>query len=189
MASPFPKYQILCALHFLVFLQTKVLCYQYKVGDLDDWGVPTSANPLIYTNWSQKHQFTIGDSLLFLYPPSQDSLVQVTEQAFNSCNISNPILYMDDGNSVFNLTSPGKFYFTSGASGHCQNSQKLEISVGSTNGSAFSPSDSSTMLPAMSPSFSNVFGSIPTSSSTSKFIPVSNLGAIGSAILILFSCI
>ncbi|XP_077247519.1 early nodulin-like protein 8 [Tasmannia lanceolata] len=174
------KYQIFCAFHFLVFLQTIVLCNQYKVGDLDAWGIPTPANPHIYTNWSKKHQFKIGDSLLFIYPPSQDSLVQVTVQAFNGCNISDPILHMDDGNSVFNLTSPGNFYFTSGASGHCQKSQKLEVTVGSTNGSALPPSYAPTILPETSPS---------TSSTKTQVPPFSISAAIGSAIVVLLSCI
>lgn len=55
------KYQFLCAV--LVLLHTGVLCFQYKVGDLDAWGIPTSGNRLVYTNWAQKHHFQIGDSL------------------------------------------------------------------------------------------------------------------------------
>ncbi|XP_058106644.1 early nodulin-like protein 8 [Magnolia sinica] len=183
-----PKYQLLSAFHFLLLLQTKVLCIQYKVGDLDAWGMPTSSNRQIYTNWSKKHNFQIGDSLMFLYPPSQDSVIQVTEQAFSACNISDPILHMDDGNSVFNITSLGKFYFTSGAPGHCEESQKLEVSVFPTNGS-FSPSYAPTMLPANSPSYSNVFGSIPASSAMLHSISSLVTIAIGSAMIILLSCI
>ncbi|KAG4389941.1 hypothetical protein GLYMA_06G189251v4 [Glycine max] len=26
-------------------IQAKVFCYQYKVGDLDAWGIPSSENP------------------------------------------------------------------------------------------------------------------------------------------------
>lgn len=44
-------------------IQTKVFCYQYKVGDLDAWGIPTSANPQIYAKWSKYHNLTLGDSL------------------------------------------------------------------------------------------------------------------------------
>lgn len=55
------NYQFLCAV--LVLLHTRVLCFQYKVGDLDAWGIPTSVNSHVYTNWAQKHHFQIGDSL------------------------------------------------------------------------------------------------------------------------------
>ncbi|KAJ8626392.1 hypothetical protein MRB53_019699 [Persea americana] len=181
-------YQFLCAV--LVLLHTRVLCFQYKVGDLDAWGIPTSVNSHVYTNWAQKHHFQIGDSLLFLYPPSQDSVIQVTEQAFNNCNISEPIRYLQDGNSVFNLTSPQKYYFTSGVPGHCEKSQKLGISLISGDGSSFSPSYAPSMLPATSPSYANAFGSIPTSSSpTLQGLFGSVIVAVGSAIMFILYCI
>ncbi|GMQ05959.1 hypothetical protein CsSME_00050751 [Camellia sinensis var. sinensis] len=163
-----PKYQfLLYALQFLLLLmQNKVECYQYKVGDLDAWGIPTSSNPHVYTNWakSNNHIFTIGDSLMFLYPPSQDSVIQVTEQSYNTCNLKNPILYMNNGNSLFNITKSGEFYFTSGVQGHCEKSQKLHVSVaGNASSIAFSPSHG----PATAPSYPNVFGSIPMAPSSS----------------------
>ncbi|CAL5433514.1 unnamed protein product [Camellia sinensis] len=160
-----PKYYFLWyALQFFLLIQTRVFCYQYKVGDLDAWGIPTSANPNVYTNWATYHAFNLGDSLLFLYPPSQDSVIQVTEQSYNSCNITDPILYMSNGNSLFNITQPGEFYFTSGVLGHCDNAQKLHISVfGNGSSSAFSPS----YAPAASPSYPTVFGSIPMAPSSS----------------------
>jgi len=58
------RYRFLLAFQFLlVLLQTNVFCYQYKVGDLDAWGIPTSANPQVYTIWSKYHTLRIGDSL------------------------------------------------------------------------------------------------------------------------------
>ena len=57
------KYQFLNAFIFLLTIQTKVFSYQYKVGDLDAWGLPTPANPKVYTYWSKNHIFKIGDSL------------------------------------------------------------------------------------------------------------------------------
>ena len=57
------RYYLLLAFLFLVLIQTKVLSYQYKVGDLDAWGIPTSANPQVYTYWSKYHTLKIGDSL------------------------------------------------------------------------------------------------------------------------------
>ncbi|KAL6979402.1 hypothetical protein U1Q18_021068 [Sarracenia purpurea var. burkii] len=165
-----PKHHFLYVFHFLLLIQsTKVLCYQYKVGDLDAWGIPTQANPHVYTYWAKNHIFNIGDSLLFLYPPSQNSVIQVTEQSYNSCNLTDPILYMNDGNSLFNITQAGEFYFTSGAKGHCDKSQKLLLSV-SGNGS-YAPIG----LPAPSPSYPTVFGSIPMAPSSSLYSSSSSL--------------
>lgn len=103
---------------------------------------------------------------VFLYPPSQDSVIQVTGQSFNACNLTDPILYMNNGNSLFNITSLGEFYFTSAVPGHCEKKQKLQISVLSGNGSsAFSPSYGPSALPDSS--YPTVFGSIPAANSSS----------------------
>ncbi|GAB4834628.1 hypothetical protein Ancab_032891 [Ancistrocladus abbreviatus] len=111
----------------------------------------------------------MGDSLLFLYPPSQDSVIQVTEEAYNACNLKDPILYMNNGNSLFNRTSTGQFYFTSGEPGHCQKGQKLHISLpGNGSSIAYSPSyGPSSAWPESAPSYPTVFGSIPTGSNSS----------------------
>lgn len=108
---------------------------------------------------------------VFLYPPSQDSVIQVTEQSYNSCNITDPILYMNNGNSLFNITSEGNFYFASGEPGHCEKKQKLHITVG--NASAYSPSYGPSALPEIAPSYTNVFGSIPHPPSSSIALSVS----------------
>ncbi|XP_044477332.1 mavicyanin-like [Mangifera indica] len=161
------RFQILLfAFQFLMLLQTKVSCLQYKVGDLDAWGIPTSANPSVYTNWSKNNNPRIGDSLLFLYPPSQDSVIQVSESSYNSCNITDPILYMNNGNSLFNITANGDFFFTSGEPGHCEKKQKLHVAVG--NVSAFSPSSDPGAFPANAPSYPTVFGPIPQPPPTSS---------------------
>ncbi|XWS50147.1 hypothetical protein CRYUN_Cryun12cG0064000 [Craigia yunnanensis] len=179
------RYNFFCAFQFLLLVQTKVLCYQYKVGDLDAWGIPTSANPQVYPKWSKYHTFRIGDYILFLYPPSQDSVIQVTEQSYNSCNLKDPILYMNNGNSLFNITKPGEFFFISGESGYCEKKQKLYISVLSGNGSAYAPSYGPSALPetASSPSYPTVFGTIPQppSSSPSLGFPVFITAVIASA--------
>ncbi|XVE64625.1 hypothetical protein DITRI_Ditri07aG0115300 [Diplodiscus trichospermus] len=185
------KYHFFCALQFLLLMQTQVLCYQYKVGDLDAWGIPTSANPQVYAKWSKYHIFKIGDSLLFLYPPSQDSVIQVTEQSYNSCNLKDPILYMNNGNSLFNITKPGEYFFTSGEPGHCEKKQKLYVSVLSGNGSAYAPSYGPSALPetASSPSYPTVFGTIPQapSSSPSLGLPVFITAVMASATWAIFN--
>ncbi|XP_021893425.1 mavicyanin [Carica papaya] len=158
---------LLCTFQLILVVNS----LEYKVGDLNAWGVPSEVNPQVYNKWSKYHSFKIGDSLLFLYPPSQDSVIQVTEESYKSCNIKDPILYMNNGNSLFNISGDGNLYFTSGAAGHCEKRQKLQISVGLA-ASATSPSQ----LPDTAPSYPTVFGSIPqppssSSSSSSSFPP------------------
>ncbi|KAL3834907.1 hypothetical protein ACJIZ3_009643 [Penstemon smallii] len=163
---------IICIL-FLVSIKAKVLCSIYKVGDLDAWGIPTSSNLQIYNKWPKNHNLKIGDSLFFLYPPSQDSVIQVTGESYNSCNIKDPILYMDNGNSLFNITKPGNFYFTSGVEGHCGKSQKIHISVGGNGSADYVDSPPASGPAASAPSYPTVFGSIPVQASDSSFIKVS----------------
>ncbi|KAG1354566.1 stellacyanin [Cocos nucifera] len=167
-------------------------CYQYKVGDLNSWGVPPSSNPHVYGLWSQKYHFRLGDSLLFLSPPSQDSVIQVTERAYNSCSLTDPIKKMNGGNSVFNLTVPGNYYFTSGVPGHCQKLQKLAIAVPAANGAFFPPAadapppGASSALPASSPSYPIVFGPSPPQGSGAVSLGTS--AAVGSVVgLVLLS--
>lgn len=75
----------------------------------------------------------------FLYPPSQDSVVQVTPVAFAACQASDPVLKLDDGNSVFNLTTPGRVYYISAAPGHCRKGQRLAVDVPMANGTYLPP--------------------------------------------------
>ncbi|WVZ55149.1 hypothetical protein U9M48_005849 [Paspalum notatum var. saurae] len=121
----------------------------YKVGDLDAWGVPPPSKPDIYKRWAKSIHFALGDSIWFLYPPSQDSVLQVTPQAFAACDLSAPLLRIADGNSVFNLTAPGRAYYTSGAPGHCLKGQKLWVDVPMANGTYIQPS--ATDLAALAP--------------------------------------
>ncbi|KAL1556394.1 stellacyanin [Salvia divinorum] len=161
MASP--KSNLFCTLIVLFLsIQSKVvLCSTYQVGGLAAWGIPSSSNPKVYTNWATKyHGIKIGDSLFFLYPPSQDSVIQVTKESYESCNLKDPILYMNNGNSLFNITKVGNFYFTSGADGHCAKSQKLHIFV-SGNGSFVEDDDPASGPAASAPSYPTVFGAIP----------------------------
>ncbi|XP_047083367.1 mavicyanin-like [Lolium rigidum] len=112
----------------------------YKVGGLDAWAPPPASKPDVYVQWGKSLPFKLGDSLFFLYPPSQDSAVQVTAKAFAACDVSDPVLALDDGNSVFNLTAPGRAYFTSAAAGHCRRGQKLSVDVPAADGKLLPPS-------------------------------------------------
>ncbi|GAA0145996.1 hypothetical protein LIER_06051 [Lithospermum erythrorhizon] len=159
-----PRCQFWYALQFLLLLQTNVLCYQYKVGDLAAWAIPTNSNKNVYAKWPKNQDFKIGDSLFFLYPPSEDSVIQVTKEAYRSCNTKDPILKINDGNSLFNITEKGEFFFTSGEDGHCQKGQKLYISLLGNASYAESPDYSPN---ADAPSYPTVFGSIPAQSSPS----------------------
>jgi len=151
----------------------------YKVGDLDAWGVPPPSKPDVYKRWPKSIHFALGDSICkqtnpihrrpisatsvphsltpsaslavagFLYPPSQDSVLQLAPEAFASCDLSRPVARLADGNSFFNLTAPGRAYYASGAPGHCRKGQKLWVDVPMANGTYLQPS--ATDLAALAP--------------------------------------
>nr|GEW62962.1 early nodulin-like protein 1 [Tanacetum cinerariifolium] len=54
---------LLFAIMFFVLMQANVFAYQYQVGNLQSWNVPTSEDPKVYANWPKKLTFRIGDSL------------------------------------------------------------------------------------------------------------------------------
>ncbi|CAL4912200.1 unnamed protein product [Urochloa decumbens] len=144
----------------LLLLANGCACAMYKVGDLDAWGVPPPSKPDVYKRWAKGIHFALGDSIWFLYPPSQDSVLQVTPEAFAACDLASPILKLADGNSVFNLTTPGRAYYTSGAPGHCRKGQKLWVDVPMANGTYLQPSASDLAAQAPTPAAEAPEGSL-----------------------------
>lgn len=113
-------------------------------------------------------------------------MIQVTKESFDACNLKDPILYMNNGNSLFNITSPGVFYFTSGVSGHCEKSQKLQISVFAADGSLPPSAAPGGALADSAPSYPTVFGGIPSgpTKSTASTVKVSVLISAAVGVLI-----
>ncbi|KAM0926529.1 hypothetical protein ACQ4PT_003571 [Festuca glaucescens] len=112
----------------------------HSVGGLDAWAVPPASRPDVYLRWGKSARVRLGDSLMFLYPPGHDDAVQVTARAAAGCNVSAPLLRLADGNSVFNLTAPGRVYYTSTLPGHCRKGQRLSLDVPTANGTYLPPS-------------------------------------------------
>ncbi|GLJ55352.1 hypothetical protein SUGI_1187650 [Cryptomeria japonica] len=145
----------------------------FRVGGLDAWALPTNGRPDLYEKWAADIKFKIGDALLFLYPPSQDLVVQVKEEAYAKCDISSPITTFNDGNSYFSFNYSGYFYFTSGRPGNCAKSQKLAIAVADSNG-ALPPLPSSSVNGYLGISPDTAIASMPAASATSG----ANLGSV-----------
>ncbi|KAK6156618.1 hypothetical protein DH2020_010866 [Rehmannia glutinosa] len=100
-------------------------------GKKSSWQVPSS--PDQYNKWAEKTRFQIGDSIVLKYDGKTDSVLEVTEENYKSCNKSNPIKLYSDGNTKITLDKSGPFFFISGAEGHCDKGQKVEIKVLSSN--------------------------------------------------------
>ncbi|KAK8966512.1 Early nodulin-like protein 1 [Platanthera guangdongensis] len=104
---------------------------QFRVGGSMGWAVPADLNARSYNQWAEKNRFRIGDSLceLFVYPPYEDSVLQVDEKAYANCNTSSYIAKFADGNTVFFFNASGAFNFISGVEPNCIRNESLIVVV------------------------------------------------------------
>ncbi|GAA0173660.1 hypothetical protein LIER_27230 [Lithospermum erythrorhizon] len=98
-------------------------------GKTDSWQMPPSKSTDTFNRWSSKTRFLIGDSLVWKYDGSKDSVVQVNKKDYVNCNVTSPIAVHNDGNTVVELDHSGPYYFISGAQGHCEKGQKIIVVV------------------------------------------------------------
>ncbi|KAJ6950418.1 early nodulin-like protein 3 [Populus alba x Populus x berolinensis] len=152
---------------FLLLIQMNN-AFQYQVGGgSKGWTVPdnTSSSSKSYLNdWAKRTRFQIGDSLLFAYDPSQDSVLQVSEGDYENCTTKNPIATFSGPKTVFTFNHSGPHYFISGNKDNCLKNEKLVVVVladrssnhsANTNQTTAAPSPSlgySDMVPAPTPS-------------------------------------
>ncbi|XP_074589818.1 mavicyanin-like [Curcuma longa] len=100
--------------------------YVFYVGGRDGWVEHPRES---YSSWAGRNRFQVNDTLVFRYQQGNDSVLVVTEAAFDSCNATDPGQNFTDGSTSFLLGRSGPFFFISGASGHCDQGQKLVVVV------------------------------------------------------------
>ncbi|KAI5605695.1 hypothetical protein BDE02_01G369000 [Populus trichocarpa] len=160
-------FHVLGLLCFLLLIQ-KNNAFQYQVGGgSKGWTVPdntSSSSKSYYNDWAERTRFRIGDSLLFAYDPSQDSVLQVSKGDYENCTTKNPIAAFNDPKTVFTFNHSGHHYFISGNKDNCLKNEKLVVVVladrssnhsANTNQTTAAPSPSlgySDMVPAPTPS-------------------------------------
>ncbi|KAH9319787.1 hypothetical protein KI387_021556, partial [Taxus chinensis] len=88
--------------------------YQFTVGGSKGWDVPPASDKEAYNQWAGSNRFQIGDILLFKYNNREDSVLQVSQGSYNTCNTTGPFASFTDGETVFKLPKNGPFYFISG---------------------------------------------------------------------------
>ncbi|CBI15400.3 hypothetical protein AAG906_014109 [Vitis piasezkii] len=111
------------SLHFF-----PVISVEFLVGDDDGWALPSSkSGEQMYNEWASHNRFKVGDTVHFKY--EKDSVMVVTEAEYNKCHSAHPILFSNNGDTIFSLDRPGLFYFISGVAGHCERGQKMIIKV------------------------------------------------------------
>ncbi|KAF0910738.1 hypothetical protein E2562_004724 [Oryza meyeriana var. granulata] len=99
---------------------------EYTVGDSEGWTIGPS-----YLAWSQKYNFTAGDTLVFNYVQRQHDVFRVTQDAFQTCDPANKTMQRwASGHDVVELAAPGIYYFICNVSGHCLGGMKFSVAVG-----------------------------------------------------------
>ncbi|XVE80317.1 hypothetical protein DITRI_Ditri14bG0130000 [Diplodiscus trichospermus] len=94
-----------------------------------NWGLHNGSYAENYNQWAEKNRFQIGDSIVFIYVPNNDSVLHVTENAYKNCTVESPISNYTDGHTVFSFNHSGPYYFISGNQEHCQKNKKLVVVV------------------------------------------------------------
>ncbi|KDP39070.1 hypothetical protein JCGZ_00827 [Jatropha curcas] len=119
----------LLGLFALMLLLQKGNAIQFTVGGAKGWAVYDNSSAYDYNQWAERTRFQIGDSLLFVYKPDQDSVLQVTKDHYNNCTTTSPLASFNDGHTVFTFNRSGAFYFISGNKDHCLKNEKLVVVV------------------------------------------------------------
>ncbi|KAM0945367.1 putative Phytocyanin domain, cupredoxin [Dioscorea sansibarensis] len=132
----------------ILFKNTLIEAKDYTVGDSDGW--TTGEN---YLKWSEKYNFTVGDTLVFKYVLNQHNVYQVTETTFRSCDTSSGVISIHlSGNDRIELTEPTKYWFICNTKGHCKGGMRFGINVTATSGETLPPpSDGNSSLPPPPP--------------------------------------
>ncbi|KAM0020649.1 putative Phytocyanin domain, cupredoxin [Helianthus debilis subsp. tardiflorus] len=94
------------------------------VGGPLGWNVPK--NPKDYTLWSGKQKFLTTDVLWFT---GKDSVAEVKEKAYYSCDIKNPVRLITSGPDRITLLTPGSHFFICTKLDHCKLGQKFVANV------------------------------------------------------------
>ncbi|KAJ0250920.1 ENODL3 [Hirschfeldia incana] len=125
----FDAYMMIVMLTALVFALGLSSGYKFYVGGKDGWVLTPSED---YSHWSHRNRFQVNDTLYFKYAKGKDSVLEVSEEEYNTCNTTHPITSLSDGDSLFVFSRSGPFFFVSGNSENCLKGQKLAVNVMST---------------------------------------------------------
>ncbi|KAJ8747502.1 hypothetical protein K2173_009239 [Erythroxylum novogranatense] len=113
----------------VMMLIQKTTAIQFPVGEAKGWAVPDNSSTNSHNQWAERMRFQIGDSLLFVYNPDQDSVLQVKKEDYENCTTTSPLTKYTDGHTVFSLDRSGPYYFISGNKDNCLKNEKIVVVV------------------------------------------------------------
>ncbi|CAH2053205.1 unnamed protein product [Thlaspi arvense] len=153
----------------LFMIVNKAYAREFAVGGAKGWTVPSGSQ--VYSQWAEQSRFQIGDSLLFVYQPNQDSVLQVTRDAYDSCKTDAPTAKFADGKTSFALTHSGPYYFISGNKDNCNKNEKLVVIVMADRSGGGNNNATSSSPPSPAPAPSGESAPSPPVTGTGEFPP------------------
>lgn len=135
----------------------------YHLSDIN-YSYELDQNGLIF-------QFTHTPIAVFNYPSGQDSVIQVNNKDYESCNTDASAEKFSDGHTVIKLTQSGPHFFISGNKNNCLKNEKLVVTVMADRTNKNSNNNQTTTPPSPSPSVSPSPSPLPTHSTDSVLVP------------------
>lgn len=176
MSGQMLRYNSIGFLCVMLLILQKTNAREFQLGGNGQWSAGSGNLSANFNQWAEKMRFQIGDSLgktvsihnilffisfclcvlccivVFNYKADQDSVLQVTREAYSNCTTDAPTAKFTDGHTVFTFNHSGAYYFISGNKDNCLKNQKLVVIVmANRTSSTYSPPPSATAVPAPAP--------------------------------------
>ncbi|KAI4329342.1 hypothetical protein L6164_021616 [Bauhinia variegata] len=111
----------------------------HVVGDSIGWTIPQNG-AAAYQTWSSNNKFVVGDILQFNFQTNAHDVLEVQKESYDSCSSDKPIgSAFNTGPANITLSSAGEHYYICSVGQHCQNGQKLAITVSASPGPTSAP--------------------------------------------------
>ncbi|AES80889.1 plastocyanin-like domain protein [Medicago truncatula] len=103
---------------------TMAVAKDFVVGDEKGW-----TTLFDYQTWTANKVFRLGDTLTFNYVGGKDNVVRVNGSDFKSCSVPLTAPVLTSGQDKIIITTYGRRWYISSVTDHCENGQKLFITV------------------------------------------------------------
>ncbi|XP_073126554.1 stellacyanin-like [Henckelia pumila] len=98
---------------------------RYLVGDSPNgWSLE-----VYYESWTSGKNFTVGDTLVFMYDHLYHSVSLVRAEDYEKCTSAKAIASDNSGVTEINLYKPGPFYFISSTRLFCNAGMRFSVDV------------------------------------------------------------
>ncbi|KAG5559456.1 hypothetical protein RHGRI_009106 [Rhododendron griersonianum] len=147
-------------------LQGSEAVTSHVVLDTLGWIIP-SGGAAAYVTWAATQTFAVGDILIFNYNTgAHDVAVVSSKTAYEGCTKTNPISTETTGPTNITLSTAGEHYYICTFGNHCDQGQKLAITVTANTTTSTPPPPGTTTASPPPPSNTTASPPPPSSAAT-----------------------